>query len=318
MRTCNSAACAVAAGESRATVKTSPGVMTVSDSRSPEAQRGVVVRDVTPDLFDDLISVCSKTQLKDPVHAEGVQIKREWLTEVTRANGPIAKLAYLDGKPAAQLMFYPEDAGPQAPGRRDVLVLYCVFTGAPEDRRHGLASSLLRSFLEEVRAGKLKSVAGRRVRFIRAPVFETGEGLSMAELYGRYGFSRGPEGSFEMYREVQGTYEPPSSLKAGSTSPKAVPPTGDRRWRLLPVGRALVFYTPHCQWSYVFAERMAAVIREMSPKHEVLLVDAWRDPAAGDWPGAQAVVDGIPIYAHVAEGDGFQSEVAAVLKEGPR
>ncbi|MHB0885395.1 MAG: GNAT family N-acetyltransferase [Bacillota bacterium] len=282
----------------------------MSASRSAEERRGVVVRDVTPDLFDDLISVCSKGQLKDPVHAEGVQIKREWLTEVTRANGPIAKLAYLDGKPAAQLMFYPEDAGPQAPGRRDVVVLYCVFTGSSEDRRRGLASSLLRSFLDEVRSGKLKSVAGRRVRFIRAPVFETGEGLSMAELYGRYGFSRGPEGSFEMYREVQGTYEPPSG-------PKAASQTGDRpRRRLLPIGRALVFYTPHCQWSYVFANRMAAVIRELSPKHEVLMVDAWRDPAAGDWPGAQAVVDGIPIYAHVGEGEGFRQEVAAVLKEG--
>lgn len=277
-----------------------------------------MVRDVTPDLFDDLISVCSRTQLKDPVHAEGVQIKREWLTEVTRANGPIAKLAYLDGKPAAQLMFYPEDAGPQFPGRRDVLVLYCVFTGAPEDRRRGLASSLLRSFLDEARSGKLKSVAGRRVRFIRAPVFETGEGLSMAELYGRYGFSRGPEGSFEMYREVQGTYESPWGAKGEPPSQKPASVAGDRRWRLLPIGRALVFYTPHCQWSYVFADRMAAVIRELSPEHEVLMVDAWRDPAAGDWPGAQAVVDGVPIYAHVAEGDGFRRAVTAVLKEGKR
>jgi len=265
---------------------------------------------VTPDLFDDLIDVCSRGRPVDPAHAEGVRIKREWLTEVTRANGPIAKLAYLNGRPAAQLMFYPEDAASRIPGRRDVLVLYCVFTGAPEDRQQGLASSLLRSFLDEVRSGKLKVMAGRGVRFIRAPVFETGEGLSMTELYRRYGFSHGPAGTREMFREVQGTYEPPPR-------PKPAPPSGDRqRGRLLPVGRALVFYTPHCQWSYVFAEQMGRVIRNLSPGHEVLFVDAWRDPAASDWPGAQAVVDGIPIFTHISEGDQFQRQVAAILAKG--
>ncbi len=276
-------------------------------SRLPEGRRRVEVHDVTPALFDDLISVCSRDRPGDPVHAEGARIKREWLTEVTRACGPIAKLAYLDGKPAAQLMFYPEDAGPRTPGRRDVLVLYCVFTGASEDRQKGLASSLLRSFLEEVRTGKLKTMAGRRIRFIRAPLFETGEGLSMAEMYQRYGFERGPQGAAEMFREVQGAYEPPPRSRPA-------PPAGDRRrGQLLPIGRSLVFYTPHCQWSYVFADHMAKAIRELSPQHEVLFVDAWRDPAAGDWPGAQAVVDGIPVYAHATEGDGFRREVAAIL-----
>ncbi len=274
----------------------------MSSTRSPVDSRRITIRDVTPALIDDLIAVCSKEQLSNPIHAEGARIKREWLTEVIRANGPIAKIAYLDRKPAAQLMYYPESAGPRSPGRRDVLVLYCVFTGSPENRRQGLASALMHTFLDEVRSGKLKAMAGRDTGFVRSPTFETGEGLSMAELYRRYGFANGPEESREMYLRVHGKYEPP---------PKPRPPL---RPDLLPKGRALVFYTPHCQWSYVFAHQMADVIRKLSPDHEVMLADAWRDPAAEDWPGAEAVVDGVPIYAHVTEGDGFKKAVADILK----
>lgn len=262
----------------------------------------MVIRDVAPTLIDDLIAVCSKEHIAQPIHAEGARIKREWLTEVIRANGPIAKIAYLDRQPAAQLMFYPEDAGPRAPARRDVIVLYCAYTGSPEHRRQGLASALMEDFLREVRMNKLKAMAGRGVRFIRAPLFESGEGQSMSDLYRRFGFVQGPEGSREMYLEVHGRYEP-AKTRAGQ----------GRRGDLLPQGRALVFYTPHCQWSYVFADAMARQIREVSPGQEVLFVDAWRDPASEDWPGAQAVVDGCPIYAHVTEGERFRDEVSQAL-----
>ncbi|HEY3315752.1 MAG TPA: GNAT family N-acetyltransferase [Bacillota bacterium] len=274
----------------------------MSASRLPPDNRRIAIRDVAPTLIDDLIAVCSKEHAVQPIHTEGARIKREWLTEVIRANGPIAKIAYLDRKPAAQLMFYPEDAGPRTPARRDVIVLYCVYTGAPEHRRQGLGSALLENFLEEVRTRKLKAMAGRQVRFIRAPLFDSGEGQSMSDLYRRFGFAPGPDGTREMYLEVHGKYE---RAKARSV-------TG-RRGNLLPSGRALVFYTPHCQWSYVFADQMAKQIREASPKHEILFVDSWRDPAAEDWPAAEAVIDGCPIYVHVTEGGRFRDEVAQAL-----
>lgn len=60
--------------------------------------------------IEDFIHVCSSKRLNDPIHQQGIRLKRQWLHEMLEKYGPCAKVAYYNGKPVAQILFYPEEA----------------------------------------------------------------------------------------------------------------------------------------------------------------------------------------------------------------
>jgi hypothetical protein len=54
-------------------------------------------------------------------------------------HGPIAKIAYIEGKPVVQIMFYPERADPSVSGARDYSTyLHCIYNPSKAHQRTGV------------------------------------------------------------------------------------------------------------------------------------------------------------------------------------
>lgn len=187
------------------------------------------IADLDKDNLEDVFRVCSHNKLEDPLQREGMKLKRGWLIEMLEEYGPVTKIAYLDGRPVAQLLFYPEEAIPYIPHPREGVVrLICVYNPFPEVRGKGVGSALLKSLINACGEG-LTNLRGRSCRFISALPFNTGEGTPMEGFYTRNGFRR--EGD-ELYIEINGAYEPPVKLEYA-------PLPEDR-------GKAVVFHGQEC------------------------------------------------------------------------
>ena len=102
--------------------------------------------------IDNLIHVCSSRRLSDPVHQQGVKLKKQWLLEMLRKYGSCAKIAYYEDKPVAQILYYPEEADMTRVLRREnVLVINCIYNPTPEAQKIGIATRLLRSIIQDAK-----------------------------------------------------------------------------------------------------------------------------------------------------------------------
>ena len=258
----------------------------------------LAVRDVSVDTISDAFRVCSHSRLDDPLQKEGMRLKSEWLRRMLRDHGPCTKIAYVEERPVAQILYLPEEAVPFIPQPRErVILLNCVYNPFEEFKRKGIASALMEAFIDECRMG-LPILGGRACSFVVAKPFEAGEGLPMSEFYRRFGFR---EGSFEMYLEITGTYE---SRESG----RYMPIREDR-------GRAVVFYDVMCEWGFSHANRVEQVIHEVDPEVEVELINPWERPEeylkrGNHW----LVVNARPIRSYVTQGKRFRDEVAEALR----
>lgn len=91
------------------------------------------MRDISDITIDDVFKVCSHGRLNDPLQKKGIELRRRWLTNMLSDYGPCVKIAYLDERPVAQIMYYPEDAAPFITmPRPGVVLLRCVYNPFPE------------------------------------------------------------------------------------------------------------------------------------------------------------------------------------------
>jgi len=220
------------------------------------------VEDVGEANVDDVFRVCSHHRLDDPVQRRGMRLKRRWLLEMLSEHGPMTKIAYLDDRPVAQMLFYPEEAVPFiADPRRDVVDIHCVYNPFPEARRRGAGSMLMRSLVEDGKRG-IGCLGGRPCRFFVARPFNAGEGVSLSDFYEANGFKGSSD---EMFLEISSTYQPRKKVE----------------YRSLPEdrGMAIVFYNPLCEYSYPLATRVKEFLGEVDPDLRVVLVDEWRHPS---------------------------------------
>jgi GNAT superfamily N-acetyltransferase len=259
----------------------------------------IEVRDVEDEEVDDVFEICSHGRLEDPIQRLGIELKRKWMLEMLDAYGPTAKIAYLDHRPVAQILFYPEEAVPYIENpRRDAVILNCIYNPFPEARGKGCGTLLVRSLIEECSRG-LRSLRGRPCSFIVAHPFNTGEGASQEEFYSSRGFRRAQA---EMYMEVNAPYQPREG----------------RDYNPLPEDRdrALVFYNPICEWSYPFALRMEERLRGIEPNLRIEMIDSWRRPEESLRRGNPwLVVNSTTIKSFVLDGDAFHREVLEALKK---
>lgn len=58
--------------------------------------------------IDDLILVCSSKRLNDPIHQQGIALRKRWLRHMLAKYGVVAKIAYYNEKPVAQISYYPK------------------------------------------------------------------------------------------------------------------------------------------------------------------------------------------------------------------
>lgn len=257
----------------------------------------VRVADLDEESLDDVFKVCSHNKLDDPLQKRGIELKRRWLLEMLAERGPCTKLAYLDERPVAQILYYPEEAAPFiAHPRRDVVVLYCAYNPFPEARGRGAGTALLRSLLDDCREG-LPILGGRPCRFIVAKPFNTGEGVPLGAFYASKGFR---QGRHEMYLEITARYHP---RRLEEYRPLAE----DR-------GRAIVFYDVICEFGYPFAVRVKEFLHEIESDLPVDLIDKWRRPEESTKRGNQwLLVNAKAITSFWTEREAFRREVEEAL-----
>ncbi|NWF86578.1 GNAT family N-acetyltransferase [Candidatus Bathyarchaeota archaeon] len=138
--------------------------------------------------IDDLIYVCSTKRLSDPIHQQGVKLKKQWLREMLQKYGSVAKIAYYEDTPAAQILYYPEEAElTKAHKRKNVIVINCIYNPTPAAQKLGLGTKLLQSLVQDAKQRKA-CLGNKPCRFLLAKVFNTGEFLSMSEFYKKNSF----------------------------------------------------------------------------------------------------------------------------------
>jgi GNAT superfamily N-acetyltransferase len=258
----------------------------------------IIVKDIGEGNIEDIFKVCSHSRLDDPLQRTGMEMKRAWLLRMLEEHGPCTKIAYLDGRPVAQILFYPEEAVPFIPDPREgAVVLNCAYNPFPEARGKGAGSSLVRNLAEEAGAG-LKCLRGEPCSIISAKPFETGEGLSMTEFYSRCGFSRADS---EMYLEILGEYRPKGEM--------AYEPLEEDG------GKVIMFYDPICEWGYGFAVRVRDLIHEIEPGYPFEMIDPWERPGESARRGnRQLIVNGHVIQSFWMNRKAFRREVEEAIR----
>ncbi|MEM0007845.1 MAG: hypothetical protein QXR89_06240 [Candidatus Bathyarchaeia archaeon] len=257
-------------------------------------QNKLKIENLQDSNIDDVIYVCSSKGLGDPVHQEGVRLKRLWLKEMLDNYGSCAKVAYHDDKPAAQILYYPEEADKAKALRREgVLVINCIYNPTSEARRLGLGK-LLQGVIKDVKERK-SCLGDKQCKFILANAFNTGEFLPMPDFYRKYGFILTGEGN-AMYLQIEGEYEPAPKMKYEPLEEDA--------------DKAIIFYGQKCQFSYPFAKKIEAMIRETLPNIKIEMINEWEKPEEstkrGNW---WLVVNAKPIHTFFMDTERFKAEI---------
>jgi len=254
--------------------------------------------------IDDLIHVCSSNRLSDPVHQQGIKLKKQWLHRMLNEWGSCAKIAYYADKPVAQLLYYPEEADvTKAFKRKNVLMINCIYNPTPESQKLGIGKRLLQNLIEDVKQ-RGTCLGNRSCKFILAKAFNTGEFLPMPDFYKKMGFLPAlEEGMF--YLLVEGEYE--STKPVGEYAP--LPEDKDN---------VLVFFSPVCQFGYQFAKRIKKGIKEIAPKIKVEVINEWeKAEELIKRKNCTLVVNARPIRTFFMDAAKFREEVSQAISQNP-
>jgi hypothetical protein len=223
------------------------------------------VENISEENLEDVFMICSWNRafasMEGPTQEKARELKRRWLIDMLERHGPCTKIAYLDGKPVAQILFYPEETIPfNHDPRKDVLHLQCIFNPLPEAQHKGVGDTLMKTLVDECNSG-LKCMGGKPCSFVVTKPFPHEGELPLDEFYSKYGFKQGNQ---EMYLEIKGEYVPREVLEN----------------RRLPedLGRALNFYNPTCEWGYFYAVKVKELLQEIDPDLPVEIVNLWERP----------------------------------------
>jgi len=269
----------------------------------------IEVKDAAPELIEDIIYVCSWKKLDDRVHLQGLALKRKWLADMIEKYGSIAKVAYLDGVPVASIMYYPEYADPCSIAKREgYCYISCIYNNGDDSQRRGIGTKLVKKLLAEMRK-KHRWFEGRRCRCIVADAFDTFEHYPMTRFYGEMGFKKyaKEKGVFgtAMYFELAGKYEPPAK------DDEFIPSKSD-------VGKAVLFFSPSCQYSFPFALKAAKMVGDVVPGYPIELINRWEKPQEYLRRGRSwLVVNGRPVRSFFNDRERFKAEVAAAASLVP-
>jgi GNAT superfamily N-acetyltransferase len=265
-----------------------------------DRENRVRIEDLQESNIEDLIYVCSSKRLGDPIHQQGMGLKRQWLREMLQEYGSCAKIAYYNEKPVAQILCFPEEADKtRAFTRKGVLLMYCICNPTPEAQKLGIGEKLLKSVIEDARQRRT-CLGNKSCKFILAKAFNTGEFLSLPEFYRKFGFTPIAEGE-NLQLSLEGSYEPVA--QAGEYEPLEK----DK-------GKAVVFYGPICQFGYPFAKTIEGMIKEVAPHIRVEMINEWENPQESierhNW---WLIVNAKPIHTFFMDKEKFKEEVRQAI-----
>lgn len=253
--------------------------------------------------IDDLVYVCSAKRLSDPIHQQGVKLKKQWLHEMFQKYGSVAKIAYYEDTPAAQILYYPDEADlTKAHKRENVIVINCIYNPTPAAQKLGLGTKLLQSLIQDAKQRKT-CLGNKPCRFLLAKAFNTGEFLSLSEFYKKNGFIPIPKEENLLYLPIEDQYEPL--------------PSGENYEPLLEdKDKAIIFYGPICQFSYPFAQRIAELIREVAPDITIQMINEWEKPEEfinrKNW---WLIVNAKPIQTFFMRTEKFKEEIRQAVSQ---
>jgi GNAT superfamily N-acetyltransferase len=258
-------------------------------------QEKVRIENLQESNIEDLIYVCSSKRLTDPIHQQGMTLKKQWLHKMLNTYGPCAKIAYYNGKPAAQILYYPEEADLAKEFRREgVLIINCIYNPTSEAQKIGIGKRLLQEVIKEVKRKK-SCLGDKPCKFILAKAFSTGELFPMPEFYKKNGFLPTSEGSM-LYLPMEGMYEPNPKVEYEPLKEDA--------------NKTIIFYGPICQFSYPFAKRIEQIIREVLPDIKIELISEWEKPEESikrkNW---WLIVNAKPIQTFFMDTENFKKEI---------
>ena len=223
------------------------------------------VEDISEENLEDVFKICSWNRsfapMDGPIQEKARELKRQWLLDMLEQHGPCTKIAYLDGNPVAQILFYPEETMPYLHNpRKDVINLKCIFNPYPEGQGRGVGAALLKALTDECHTG-LDCLGGRPCRFVVTRLFPHEGDLPLSEFYEKYGFKQGHQ---EMFLEIKGEYVP-----------REIP-----EYRLLPEdhGRIILTYNPNCEWGYFFAMTARELLQSIDSDLPIETFNNWDRP----------------------------------------
>jgi len=258
------------------------------------------VEDVGLNNISDVLTVCKPPKMTED-YIKGVSIKREWLIEMIEKYGSVAKIGYFKHKPVAQLLYYPAIADPRYKNKgKNVLFINCVYNPFREAQRKGVARALFNSLLEEVKD---------KYNLIVTHAFVTGEYFSQKEFFLKMGFKPVPKGSpGDLYFPLKGEVPSIQVLSVWKESKGRYEPRSSDR------GRAMIFYSPVCEFSYIFASYAARIVRELCSDIPVTLLNYWKESEEFLSRGEHwMIVNATPILSSPLE-EKFKDEVLSSIK----
>ncbi len=258
----------------------------------------VTVKDVIEENIDDAFRVCSNVRLGDPLQMQGVELRRRWIKVMLAATGPCVKVAYLEGRPVAQILFYPEASVPYQPHpRAGVVLLRCVYNPFKEAQGKGASTALIKNLIEECKQGP-RCLKGVECSFIASEAFNTGEGVPMEKLYEANGFRKRDT---EMAYEVNGKYKPPHELSFIKSKRDE--------------GCATIVYNPTCEYSYPTALRVMALITGIYPAMSVWLINQWEEPRESiRLANHGLIINAVQVSGNLHQREKFMDEVRKAVE----
>jgi len=267
----------------------------------PMCSDKIRVVDVNASNIDDLVLVCSFKKLDDPLHRMGMELKKKWVRDMLRSYGACAKIAYLGGIPCGQILYYAEKLDPTVEKPREGAVrVQCIFTSRPEARRKGVAKALLNDLLKDL-GQPMACFGDRPCSFVFTNAFDTGEAFTQRRFFERAGFKEAEDDSDIVYYPVAGNYAFRETAQPRGTLDQ------DK-------GRAVLLYSPTCQFSFEFAKKAEATIRAVDPKLPICVVNEWEHPSeAIQRTGEKIIVNAVPIRSFFLGEDEFKRDVERAL-----
>jgi len=257
----------------------------------------LTIKDVNLKNVNHLIDLCISPDRKDDlIFIKCMNVKKKWATKAIKKYGRIAKLAYLDSKPAGLIQYQP------IPEER-LIEIVCIFVPEKENFRKGIGKSLLKALMEEMKKPQPALNDKVPVAFVTW-TFQVPKRYPQNEFYQRMGFKKVKEDDpFLLYYPIKKGYVYHSKKE------KFIPQKEDMR-------KTVIFYDPSCPFSIYFSEKIKESVREVATDIPVRMINGFEEfeevKKRGTVP--TCAVNGKPIETFFMDKQNFQKEVKMALK----
>jgi len=256
------------------------------------------IEDVKVDDIDSLINLCVPLERRnDKLFVEGIKAKKEWAVESLKKFGSIAKIAYLDSRPAGLIQYQPRP-------KERLIEITCIFVPDKQDQRRGIGRELLKRLIED--ANKPKGFFDNKSALTLVTwTFNVPGYYPQNKFYLKMGFKKVWENDpFLLYYPLRNgyIYQP----KEEGYNPQEE----DR-------GKALIFYDPSCPFCIYFVEQIKKAIREIVSNIPIKVINMFREREEVEKRGnvPYCAINCKAIRAFFMDKERFQKEVKEAIGE---